>query len=255
MGAGIAEVLARAGLSVTAVDVNDAAVARGREHIEQSTDRAVVRGKLDAAERDAILGRIRFGTSLEDLAQAELVVEAEDLGEHRGVVEDEAADQGPERAEPDAELREHEVEREDQDQQRDRAEELDERRQDHAHPAVLREPADREHQTEQGGEDHADDRYLQGPQQGLAECLRHLAGGVEQDGPALRLQLTVAGQAEQRERDDHDDDEGADRRADAEAPAGLRAEQVEQDRCRHRTIATLRSIRLTARADGTVMTM
>jgi 3-hydroxybutyryl-CoA dehydrogenase len=76
MGAGIAEVLARAGLSVTAVDVDDVAVARGREHLEHSTGRAVQRGKLDPADRDAILGRIRLGTSLEDLAQAELVVEA-----------------------------------------------------------------------------------------------------------------------------------------------------------------------------------
>jgi 3-hydroxybutyryl-CoA dehydrogenase len=76
MGAGIAEVLARAGLSVTAVDVDDAAVARGREHLAHSTGRAVKRGKLDEAERDAILERIRLTTSLEDLAQAELVVEA-----------------------------------------------------------------------------------------------------------------------------------------------------------------------------------
>ena len=76
MGAGIAEVLARAGLSVTAVDVDEAAVARGRGHVEQSTGRAVSRGKLDAADRDTILGRIRFATSLEELAQAELVVEA-----------------------------------------------------------------------------------------------------------------------------------------------------------------------------------
>jgi 3-hydroxybutyryl-CoA dehydrogenase len=76
MGAGIAEVLARAGLSVTAVDVDEVAVARGREHLEHSTGRAVARGKLDSADRDAILGRIRFATSLEDLAQAELVVEA-----------------------------------------------------------------------------------------------------------------------------------------------------------------------------------
>jgi 3-hydroxybutyryl-CoA dehydrogenase len=76
MGAGIAEVLARAGLSVTAVDVDDAAVARGREHLAHSTGRAVQRGKLDEAERDAILERIRFTTSLEDLSQVELVVEA-----------------------------------------------------------------------------------------------------------------------------------------------------------------------------------
>jgi 3-hydroxybutyryl-CoA dehydrogenase len=76
MGAGIAEVLARAGLSVTAVDINDEAVARGRAHVEHSTDRAVSRGKLEPADRDAIFERIRFSTSLEDLATAELVIEA-----------------------------------------------------------------------------------------------------------------------------------------------------------------------------------
>src|SRR3954467_7829677 len=75
MGAGIVEVLSRAGLSVTAVEINDDALARGRGHVEQSTDRAVSRGKLDAGERDEILSRIRFSTSMEDLAVAELVVE------------------------------------------------------------------------------------------------------------------------------------------------------------------------------------
>src|SRR5688572_17083844 len=76
MGAGIAEVLARAGLSVTAVEISDEALARGRAHVEHSTDRAVSRGKLDPAERDAIFERIRFTTSLDDLASAELVIEA-----------------------------------------------------------------------------------------------------------------------------------------------------------------------------------
>src|SRR5215210_5259305 len=76
MGAGIVEVFARAGLSVTAVEVNDDALARGRGHVEHSTERAVSRGKLDPADRDAILERIRFTTALEDLSVAELVVEA-----------------------------------------------------------------------------------------------------------------------------------------------------------------------------------
>jgi 3-hydroxybutyryl-CoA dehydrogenase len=76
MGAGIAEVLARAGLSVTAVEISDDALERGRGHVVQSTDKAVSRGKLEPADRDAILGRIRFSTSLEDLAAAELVIEA-----------------------------------------------------------------------------------------------------------------------------------------------------------------------------------
>src|SRR3712207_5076382 len=76
MGAGIAEVLARAGLSVTAVEISDEALARGRGHVEHSTERAVSRGKLDPADRDAIFERIRFSTSMEDLAHAELVLEA-----------------------------------------------------------------------------------------------------------------------------------------------------------------------------------
>jgi len=76
MGAGIAEVLARAGLSVTAVELTDGALQRGREHVEQSTEKAVARGKLGPAERDEILSRIRFSTELTDLAVAELVVEA-----------------------------------------------------------------------------------------------------------------------------------------------------------------------------------
>ena len=76
MGAGIAEVLARAGLSVTAVDVGDDAVERGRGHLEQSTGRAVARGRLDPADRDAVLSRVRFSTEMADLASAELVVEA-----------------------------------------------------------------------------------------------------------------------------------------------------------------------------------
>jgi 3-hydroxybutyryl-CoA dehydrogenase len=76
MGAGIAEVLARAGLSVTAVEVTEEALARGRGHLEHSTQRAMARGKLDPADRDALFERIRFTTSLEDLSSAELVIEA-----------------------------------------------------------------------------------------------------------------------------------------------------------------------------------
>ncbi|MCO7220677.1 3-hydroxyacyl-CoA dehydrogenase family protein [Klenkia sp. PcliD-1-E] len=76
MGAGITEVLARAGLDVTAVEVSAEALGRGRGHLEQSTEKAVQRGKLDAADREALLARVRWSTSLDDLAEAELVVEA-----------------------------------------------------------------------------------------------------------------------------------------------------------------------------------
>jgi 3-hydroxybutyryl-CoA dehydrogenase len=76
MGAGIVEVFARNGLTVVAVDKDDASVARGRTHVEGSTARAVERGKLTADEQQALLGRVTFGTDLAALAEVDLVVEA-----------------------------------------------------------------------------------------------------------------------------------------------------------------------------------
>ena len=76
MGAGIAEVFARTGLTVIAVDVDSDGLARGLGHLEHSTARAVERGKLDEAGKAELLGRISTGTSLEALASCDLVVEA-----------------------------------------------------------------------------------------------------------------------------------------------------------------------------------
>jgi 3-hydroxybutyryl-CoA dehydrogenase len=76
MGAGIVEVFARQGLTVVAVDRDDAALARGRGHLETSTARAVSRGKLDAAEQRRLLERVSYDTDLKAMAEAELVVEA-----------------------------------------------------------------------------------------------------------------------------------------------------------------------------------
>ncbi|WP_219417789.1 3-hydroxyacyl-CoA dehydrogenase family protein [Pseudonocardia nigra] len=76
MGAGIVEVFARNGLQVIAAEVDTDAVERGRAHLQTSTERAVGRGKLSQEDADALLGRITTTTSLADLADADLVVEA-----------------------------------------------------------------------------------------------------------------------------------------------------------------------------------
>ncbi len=76
MGAGITEVFARSGLEVVAVEQSDDAVAGGIGHVESSTNRAVKRGKLTEEDKQGIFDRITFTTSMEDLADCHLVVEA-----------------------------------------------------------------------------------------------------------------------------------------------------------------------------------
>ncbi|BCJ36020.1 3-hydroxybutyryl-CoA dehydrogenase [Actinocatenispora thailandica] len=76
MGAGIVEVFARSGLPVTALEIDDAALARGRDTLRASTDRAVRKGKLTAEQAAGILDRITFTTDYAAMAGADLVVEA-----------------------------------------------------------------------------------------------------------------------------------------------------------------------------------
>ncbi|AEH11107.1 MULTISPECIES: 3-hydroxyacyl-CoA dehydrogenase family protein [Protofrankia] len=90
MGAGIAEVLARAGIEVVGVEHDDRALARGLGRIRHSTDRAVDGGKLTGADRDALFTRIRAGTDLSAVADCRLVIEAvpERLEDKRAVLAD-----------------------------------------------------------------------------------------------------------------------------------------------------------------------
>jgi 3-hydroxybutyryl-CoA dehydrogenase len=76
MGAGIAEVFARNGFTVVGVEQNDVGLERGRQHLEHSTGRAVKREKLTQEQADELLGRITLTTDMQDLATADLVVEA-----------------------------------------------------------------------------------------------------------------------------------------------------------------------------------
>ena len=88
MGAGIAEVLARAGVDVIGVEVSGESLAEGRARIETSMARAQERGKLTGEDVAAALARVRFTTDIEDLADRELVIESvtEDREIKRGVV-------------------------------------------------------------------------------------------------------------------------------------------------------------------------
>ncbi|MBW4721548.1 3-hydroxybutyryl-CoA dehydrogenase [Saccharothrix obliqua] len=76
MGAGVAEVSAKAGLDVVVAVTGPPAADRGRARITASLDKAVAKGRLTASARDDALGRVRFAIGLEELADRQLVVEA-----------------------------------------------------------------------------------------------------------------------------------------------------------------------------------
>ncbi|MGV0811406.1 3-hydroxybutyryl-CoA dehydrogenase [Mycolicibacterium boenickei] len=76
MGAGIAEVSARAGVDVLVFETTDALVTAGRNRITKSLERAVSAGKVTEREKDAALAKLNFTTTIEDLADRQLVIEA-----------------------------------------------------------------------------------------------------------------------------------------------------------------------------------
>ncbi len=76
MATGIVEVLAKAGYDVLFVTRSEEKVATVRAALERSLDKAVLRGKLDQADRDAALARVTGTARLDDLADRDLVLEA-----------------------------------------------------------------------------------------------------------------------------------------------------------------------------------
>jgi len=76
MGNGIAQVAAMSGLQVIMNDIKEEFVQRGLKNITGILSRNVEKGKLDAAEKEAILGRIKTSVQLQDMAAADYVVEA-----------------------------------------------------------------------------------------------------------------------------------------------------------------------------------
>jgi 3-hydroxybutyryl-CoA dehydrogenase len=76
MGSGIAEVAARTGLDVVVLEASTDLLERGRARIDASMLRAEERGRLQNGERAAALGRIKGTTSLDDLSEVDLVLEA-----------------------------------------------------------------------------------------------------------------------------------------------------------------------------------
>jgi len=76
MGAGIAQLAAQAGHQVLLFDAKEGASERGKAGILAALDRQVDKGRLPPSERDTISARLVLASSLTELKDARLVVEA-----------------------------------------------------------------------------------------------------------------------------------------------------------------------------------
>lgn len=76
MGAGIAQVAAASGYDVTIVEVSDELIKKGLSGIEKSLAKFVEKGAISARQKDDALARLRGTTELEDVAGADIIIEA-----------------------------------------------------------------------------------------------------------------------------------------------------------------------------------
>jgi len=90
MGSGIAQVSAQAGLDTIVVEASQELLDKGMGRIRKFLDGGVERGKMAAADRDAALAKLKGVTSIKDLADRDLVIEAvtEDLAVKRKLYSD-----------------------------------------------------------------------------------------------------------------------------------------------------------------------
>jgi 3-hydroxybutyryl-CoA dehydrogenase len=75
MGAGIAEVFARAGIAVVAIEADPQALSRGMGILDASLSKAVSRGKLAASEQAEIRARVRPAAGFSEAAAVDLAIE------------------------------------------------------------------------------------------------------------------------------------------------------------------------------------
>ena len=76
MGSGIAQVAAASGFNVIMNDIADAFIQKGLAGISKNMDRMVEKGKFSSQNREEIRARIRGTIQMEEMAEADLVVEA-----------------------------------------------------------------------------------------------------------------------------------------------------------------------------------
>lgn len=76
MGSGIAQVAATAGCQVKLFDVNQAQLDKAQAALEKIMNRLIEKGRIDAAEKTRIQSNIFYVSTVKDLADSDLTIEA-----------------------------------------------------------------------------------------------------------------------------------------------------------------------------------
>ena len=76
MGNGIAQTAAAAGYHVILQDVQESFLQKGLDNIQRNLNRSVEKGKLSSEEAEQTLGRVQGTIHIEELAKADIVIEA-----------------------------------------------------------------------------------------------------------------------------------------------------------------------------------
>ena len=83
MGSGIVENAAVKGLNVTVYDISQKQLDRSIGGITKNLEKSVAKGRMDAADKDAALSRIKCSTEITDCCDADAIIEA--VSENRDI--------------------------------------------------------------------------------------------------------------------------------------------------------------------------
>jgi len=76
MGGGIVQVFAQSGYEVVVTEINDGLLKKGLAAIDSILTKNVEKQKITQQDKDAVLGRIKGTTNMQDLSDRDLVIEA-----------------------------------------------------------------------------------------------------------------------------------------------------------------------------------
>ena len=76
VGMSISQAFSQAGFSVYGIDTNKKIIEKGLKAVEKNLEGLVSKGKIEAEKRDAILSRMQFSTDLDNISDADVLIEA-----------------------------------------------------------------------------------------------------------------------------------------------------------------------------------